>query len=244
MKFQTLIILSLVALNTGCVFGQKNNLVSKNHNNNKIQFGVNFSSDLCFRTLQNNDGRNSSDVIISQRNNLETPKFGYTSGVNIDYQFRNNWSVETGLQYSNKGYETRKNIANFIYPSPSNYEQYKIIDHFHCLDIPLKINFRYGNHKIRLLSSFGITPNILLKQNQTIIFYYSDRIEKQTTLSNFYYNTFNISPSVSLGVDYKINQHYHVRIEPTFRYGILKIIDAPITGHLYNLGLNLSLYLE
>jgi hypothetical protein len=34
----------------------------------------------------------------------------------------------------------------------------------------------------------------------------------------------------------------NVRIEPTIKYGVLKIIDTPITAFLYSGGLNMSYY--
>ena len=63
-----------------------------------------------------------------------------------------------------------------------------------------------------------------------------------TEATDFDYNKVNISPSVSAGIDYRINDRHHLRIEPTFRYGVLKIIDEPITGYLYSGGLNIGYY--
>lgn len=34
----------------------------------------------------------------------------------------------------------------------------------------------------------------------------------------------------------------NLRIEPTFSYGLLKIIDAPVTGYLYSGGINIGYY--
>jgi hypothetical protein len=64
--------------------------------------------------------------------------------------------------------------------------------------------------------------------------------EKQTSL--YGYNRLNISPLVSAGIDWQLNHRNSIRIEPTFRYGVLKIIDAPLTGYLWSAGLNLSYY--
>lgn len=44
------------------------------------------------------------------------------------------------------------------------------------------------------------------------------------------------------GIDYKINRRMNLRVEPTFRYGVLKTIDTPVTGYLYSGGLNISYY--
>lgn len=76
----------------------------------------------------------------------------------------------------------------------------------------------------------------------TNILYYSDRKDKQKSPTNFDYNKVNISPTVSVGFDYKINSRMNLRVEPTFRYGVLKITKTPVTGYLYSGGLNVSYY--
>jgi hypothetical protein len=47
---------------------------------------------------------------------------------------------------------------------------------------------------------------------------------------------------MSVGIDYRINEKMNLRIEPTFRYGVLKIIDTPVTGYLYSGGINVVYY--
>jgi hypothetical protein len=113
---------------------------------------------------------------------------------------------------------------------------------FHCIDIPIKVNFAVGKKKVRFFSSLGLTTNIFIKENQKSFMYYSDHTDKITSPANYDYNDSNISPTASVGIDYKINNNMNLRIEPTFRYGVLKIINSPVTGYLYNGGLNISYY--
>ena len=87
-----------------------------------------------------------------------------------------------------------------------------------------------------------MTTNIFIKDTQTSVFVNSDRTYRKTTPTIFDYNKVNLSPTISVGIDYKINNRMNLRIEPTFRYGVLKIIDAPVTGYLYSGGLNISYY--
>ncbi len=47
---------------------------------------------------------------------------------------------------------------------------------------------------------------------------------------------------VSVGVEYKINERMNLRVEPTFRYGLLTVIDFPVAGYLYSGGLNIGYY--
>jgi hypothetical protein len=60
--------------------------------------------------------------------------------------------------------------------------------------------------------------------------YYSDHTDKSKYIGKTKFNQVNISPTASMGLDYKITSRINARFEPTFRYGILQIIDAPVTA--------------
>jgi hypothetical protein len=102
------------------------------------------------------------------------------------------------------------------------------------------VYFTTGKKKVRFFTSAGITTNIFIKETQTFKLCYSDRSENKTIPTNFNYNRVNISPSLSVGIDYKINGKMNLRAEPIFRYGVLKITDSSITSYLYSSGLNLG----
>ena len=208
----------------------------------RVQIGINFSPDICFRTLKNNYGRSTSDLIIKRNNENEIVKFGYTAGLNVCFNIKRFVGIETGIQYSNKGYQTKTIDYTSGQPSPFAPKEGQFIFNFHFIDIPLKVNFTIGKKKVRFFTSVGLTTNIFIKETQTSILKYTDRTDRNTKQTTYDYNRINISPTISLGIDYKINSRMNLRIEPTFRYGVLKIIDAPVTGYLYNGGLNISYY--
>lgn len=96
---------------------------------------------------------------------------------------------------------------------------------------------------MRFITCIGATTNLLLKESQTLFLYYLNRTEKSQSSDGSSYNRFNISPMVSIGLDYRLTDKMSLRIEPTFRYGLLKIIDSPITAYLFNAGLNVGYYI-
>ena len=150
---------------------------------------------------------------------------------------------ETGIQYSNKGYEN-KGVLFFedviIYPPLIAHLYHKLVYNFHYLDVPLMANFSFGKRKIRFISSAGITTNFLIKQKAKSI---SDDGNSSSFASSMAFNTINFSPTISFGIDYKINEALNLRVSPTFRYGVSKIIDASITDYLWNTGINVGFYL-
>jgi hypothetical protein len=100
-----------------------------------------------------------------------------------------------------------------------------------------------GKNKIRFISSMGLTTNIFLNYEQTNVSVYSDRTEKVQSSQDYDFKRFNLSPTISAGIDYNINEKMSLRLETIFRYGVLKIIDAPVTAHLYKGGLNMSYFI-
>lgn len=57
------------------------------------------------------------------------------------------------------------------------------------------------------------------------------------------YRKLNLSPLISAGFDYRLNNKRSLKVEPTFRYGILKTIEAPVSENIWNAGLNIGYYI-
>lgn len=204
--------------------------------------GVNFSPDICYRTLTNNDGDTLTNSLIDARNENETPKFGYTTGFNVWVHIKYLPLIETGIQYSNKGYQIPTYDLVWSQPDPTLPVRAKYIYGFHYIDIPLKAKFSFGKKRVHFFATAGITTNIFLKETFTGVLEYPDGKKERGTSTIKYYNyrRINFSPTVSIGIGYEINNRTIIKVEPTFRYSILKIIDAPITGYLWNGGINFS----
>ena len=210
---------------------------------NKLSIGFNFSPDYNFRALKNNDGSSSSDIIIKTRNDAEIGKFGYTTGFNICFSLAKMIRFETGIQYSNKGYQTKKQDLIYQQPNPGLPVRSKFIYNYGYIDIPFALNFTMGKSKARFVSSAGFTTNFLIKETQTNILEYANgKSDKKKQPATFDYKKVDISPLISIGIDYKINDKMVLRATPTFRYGVLKIIDTPVTEYLWNAGIDIGFY--
>lgn len=235
--------------------GQDNQkpIVSKEFN--RILFGVNVSADYCYRTLKNNDGSEVSNELTDILNKNDQPKMGYTAGLNMCNNFSKHIGIEVGLQYSNKGYAFQQSDLTFsnnidprygfVYNSNGSAlpSQIKLIYNYIYLDIPISAIFRFGEKRIQFITSIGITTNILLNTTvKSVVTYDDSTVKNQTNKLNYDFNKLNISPTISAGINYKISSKMNISVAPAFRYGILKIIDAPITAYLWSAGLNVTCY--
>ncbi len=225
-------------------------------NNEKgFYFGINVSGDYCYRDLVINESNSITEITVDSRNKNEIPRISYTGGLNVGYQISKNVGIETGIQYSEKGYARELEDLvygdmidprlGFIYPesSTSPIENIRINYRFNYLDIPLKAVFKLGNRKLRFIGSIGVVTNVFLNEKRTIRYEYEDgRTSRKVSSTPNEYNSVNVSPTLSIGVDYKLSEKFNLRLEPTYRYGLMQIIDAPISAHLWSAGLNFSCY--
>jgi len=209
----------------------------------KILIGFNFSPDYSSRTLKNNDGSPSSDLVIKSRKDNEVAKFGYTTGLNVCFNFSQLLGFETGIQFSNKGFKTKSQDLTYFPPDPSLPTKAKTVYAYQYIGIPLKAKFSFGKSKVRFVSSVGFMTNFLLNVKQTSNYEYANgKTEKKSQSSKSGFKTVDISPMISVGIDYKLNNKIHLLAEPTFRYGVVTTKDAPVTETLWNAGLNVGFY--
>jgi len=162
------------------------------------------------------------------------------------------------LQYANKGYKTRKyDFKNLNFPQQNDSTVYnpnfpigeglaEWTYNYHYLNIPIKINFQFGKGKIHFFSSAGLVLNFLVATDYNYSFkLFSGRTESGTKSLKPYstdFNKVNLSPMISAGIDCALTKHLSLRIEPTFRFGVIKLRNTPVADYLYNAGLNSSFY--
>jgi hypothetical protein len=217
----------------------------------KLYIGASFSPDISYRTLRNDESY-MSPSITDARNEIERPKFSQTAGVLFGYKITSGWSIESGFLYSNKGYKAVfSNLSlgdpieprrGFVYTSGPAITKSKMTDNFNYLDIPLRLVFSIGKGNTRFIYGAGVIANILLNANTISVITYSDGQTVRNKENEPYFKRFNFSPVISIGIEQQLNDNFTLRAEPTFRYGLLKIIEAPVTAHLWSGGLNFTCY--
>jgi Outer membrane protein beta-barrel domain len=237
------LILLLLTMGTLTVNGQTVSSTQAHRTYKKTRIGFNISPDYNYRTLNNSGDNAFNSNIVNARNAQEKGRPGFTAGANIGFNLTDNTGFEAGIQYSDKGYQTDRYNLVYAIPEPLAPVKIKFIYRHHYIDVPLTFNFIQGRGKLRFIATTGIAVNILLKS--TVIQeleYTGGRTDRSTRATTSNYRKINISPLISAGVDYKINDKTCLRVAPVFRYGLLKNIDAPITERLWNAGLNIGCY--
>ena len=210
----------------------------------KVSFGLNFSPDYNFRTVK------STDIVLqpgfeSWEDN-QIGKFGYTTGLTLSFKLSNRLALETGLQYSDKGYQTKIMDLVFEGTDPTDpilvKTKAKFKYSYQYIGIPLKLNMFFGEGDLRFVSGIGVTTNFLLNvQNRANYEYPDGKKEMTNSKSKDDFNKIDISPMISFGIDYRLTSIIHLNAAPTFRYGIIKTRDSPIKENLWNAGVDLRI---
>jgi len=206
--------------------------------------GYSVSPDYCFRILTS-DGSASSKSIISLRNEHEVHQYGITSGFNVCYFFKKHFSIETGINYSNRGYRT-KDFSDFTTNDPNDPlipTKIKYIYNYNFIDIPLKANFILGKKKLRFIASAGINTNFLLFRTEiTTAEYFDGSVVTNNYKSESGFHFVDFTALLSAGTDINLTKKFNLRLEPTYRYSLAPMRTSSIKEHLWSVGLNFGLY--
>ena len=227
----------------------------KTQNVSGSYIGAYLTPEFAYRTISNNDGSQTSQNLIDYRDEQESYKFGNTNGLTFGFLFNRKLGLETGVQYSNMGHQTQKEElvyggtidprGGFNFAASGSPTHARLIDNFEYLGIPIALRYWSGTEKWRFSASLGCTASYLVRASSTVVLYYDDsNPERSNQTSETDYEKLNLIPSFSLGIDYQVNSKIHLSAMPTLRYGLLDIIDAPITGKLYSGGLQLGCYMN
>ena len=210
----------------------------------KFSIGLTFSPDYCYRNLKADA---SSQWIADNRNSYEIPKFGYTTGLNFSYRYNKRVSFGIGLLFSDKGEKTKNIATQWITPSgqPDPILPIKLEYNFHYyyLDIPLQLDFNLISLvRGEFYFSASFSPNIFLSQETKSYSEYSDGRKEAGTFTTVGYNAINLSFTAGIGYRARFSDKFFFKLEPKYRYSITSIIDAPIRGYLFSVGLDIGFY--
>ncbi len=212
----------------------------------KWSIGMNVSPALAYRDLELVDGSVFPTNLVDARNDLEDPRFGGSIAIMAAYSFNERFAIEAGIGYTLHGWQLDLDELDFGDPiDPRRGFVYATEDlvinsirqEFHYLDFPIRGMITFGKGRLRSVSSIGGSLNILQRAaNVSVI-----NDERRSTEQD-YYEDLNFTVMASTGIAFKPEGRSEFRLEPTFRYALLPIIDAPITGYLWSAGVNFGWY--
>lgn len=225
------------------IFAQADSLTVSSVKSHSFYVGFRGASIVGYRSLVNTDNGEWNPMIIGLRNDMEQAKISYSGDVFAGFVLNPKWSLELGVGFTNRGYRTGK-----LDVKTSNYLEDglltgRITTHDYYLDIPIRVNFMAGKKSVKLLTSAGLITGLFITETSTMIVKGTDYNES-STIEPYYISDFekvNLFASGSVGIDWQMHPMWHLRSEAFFQYGLLKIIDAPVSARLYNGGISVGI---
>lgn len=205
----------------------------------KWLIGVSGSLDYGYRTLNS-----SSDAVgaIDYRNDIESPKLGYTVGVLAGRQISGKLRLVAGLNYSSCGYQ-QKEIQGLFEPSTGSTTVTGHISYkYNYLELPISLDYSIlQKGRLSLHASAGIMPGLFLSAvDKAYLSYDNGPMQVTSAEVPADFSSLSLSAIAALGVEYALSPRSILCAAPTFRYGIIPIADAPLKEHLWSAGLSIG----
>lgn len=234
--FPCSMLLSIAAIAQEAPAGHQSDKPSRWH------IGLNVSPQINYRMLRATSGDEVSKQITESRNEMDIPRIQYTAGVQLGYQLCKHITLNSGLQYGNWGGQTKFRDLTFGSPNPTLPNKARTATNMQYLAVPLTANVTFGHQRLKFTAGAGFSVNYLFSDKEIMILKFADGHTDRRSNTPDYYNKWNIAPQISAGVDYAFNNKVHLKLEPIFRFGMMKTVDAPVKENLYNYGLNIAAY--
>lgn len=200
----------------------------------KFQVGLSYSPNIDKAIYTGLKNRDWAKKAFSE---IQKPAFGQTIGLNCYYAVSGHFTLGSGLVYS------KKSIITEIYDAI-------IKDSYHSFDIPFKVDYSLtktrfsfflsiGGSFIMLYKNIGISIEDGLRETGSISYLFAEfredsRLQKSVGVyvdlsRKNTYRKINVTPLVSLGIAYSLNDYFTLRLEPTFRYSLLNTSNEKVT---------------
>ncbi|MES2836812.1 MAG: outer membrane beta-barrel protein [Bacteroidota bacterium] len=199
--------------------------LSANAQKGTFKKGFSVFSNSSYRNISINiDNPNINNATLkSSLNTLYVSKLSIGAEFVGEYFFKDNWSVQAGLNYLNKGWRLNP-YYTFGVPFNTN-------SNFHSILVPVVLNnyLKLGKgEKLFLKSSAGFSADYIFKNNA------------HGGLSTF--NKFGFSGIVACGLNLRLKNGNDVALQPQWIYGLsnLNADNNFIQYHFSNIGIKTS----
>jgi hypothetical protein len=231
-------------------------------NTSKYSFGLSFNPH-----LSNRAHYNLSPAYEDSKYFTDQFKLGWTTGVFFRIQIGSKFSLESGMNYSNKGSASHDSwsfgdslsallIAEYgKYPKEFFYKS----NHYY-IDIPFTLNYKiYEGHYFSYYTRLGFMTDFYIALAGFQEVNYNDGSQKtnykrysyKELHEDFSVHRFNLSAILAVGMEYDINNRLGIIFEPIFDMNIFPsdkaLDDDPFgfwTVRLYNIGIRFGVLMH
>jgi hypothetical protein len=219
---------------------------SKDSKLNKFELALIISPDINHRKID------YTNIIADlgppgSNNNHRRLNIGYTMGVNGVLKLYKKISLEAGIQFANRSFEYELDMNNMkrndVY-DPMIPDAVVHKNRYQYIDIPIRINYMFGNGKLKFVTGIGGVGNININESIKFESTYKNGRTDKGTIKQSVNQRLNLTGLFALGIHWQYNELSALRIEPNYRASlpvdISDILD--IEQRFYTVGLHIGWY--
>ena len=210
------------------------------------------------------------DYYAENRENSESTMFAFSSGVRLSFVTEKGVALRTGLIYSQilerftytnvrtqvtetqEIYDLQGNVIGYDTTFTSGTKEGEIYNRYRSVDVPLILGKEFYGNRFNFNINGGVYFNIWSKQKGQLLAASSTNLvpirfnSKDPTAVKVFHDRLGISLYTSIGVNYKLSDHFQLLIEPNLRYQFhsITVDDYPLSQKYMNIGLMTGLRLQ
>lgn len=143
-------------------------------------------------------------------------KTGFISGLTYEYQLKNNWLFNVGLEYQQKG--VKYDTSFWIGMDTTYWTVYRKNNY---INTPISLGYSFGN-KLSGNIYLGVAPSFLTSSD--VIQVYKDGYEYQHKDEGI--EKFDINGLIQFGISYKINNKFKINNVIRSQYGFIDLYNS------------------
>lgn len=220
--------------------------------------GVVVPPGIAYRTLSVTSTSAIAPTTMHGSDQREDPRPNVCAQIALRYRLSPLFSLESGIGYALMGWQQRIDVSaltfgdmidprrGYLYSTSDLMPSaMRLLDSYHYVEIPVQASLHLGHSRLRSVTSIGISTSYLVRYSHTVITEYGDGSHhRNSTDLTSSFKQFGLFPTISSGVSYQVSDRMELQMQPTFRYGVLNVIDAPITANLWSAGLAFSAWMK
>ncbi len=207
----------------------------------KLRIGLSFSPEYCSRILT---AEPSYQQFSKNRDALEVPKLGFSTGINFLLPLHRNIDFESGIFYSDKGYKTKSTTLRWVSPEAGLPASYHSTYRYQYFDVPVKLNYYLTTSKIRFFVTTGMLLNIFNRQQIKLTLTQTDGSRNSTVSENdLGFSRIGFSVLAGMGTFYTISDRIVLKFQPVYKQSISSLTSSEaVKEKLYSIGIDVGFY--
>ena len=170
-------------------------------------------------------------------------------GFNYNRKLSNRIFIKTGVRLANVGYKHQK-VEGIRWPSEITPEGFmddptlpnimQAFTNYSFIEVPLALRYEFNSTKFSPFVEMGVSPSYYLTTRIKTVTEIDSKVETYRGFNASEFSNIHMVGVASVGTNYNLISTFQLFGQVAYRYHFTRLVEAPITEHLYNYGVELG----